>query len=149
MVYDHAQHSRKSSTNWSFANSGLALCGSTPPFPCDSISPCFDDFARLDSCNFWLSNIPSNRGSYLTFRSPNLYRPPLVARYAPSDPPEPLFTSVLCSCYRLHRCRQILTSGEEILALRSSATSQHCNIATPLTGNHHQRHRRHNRWYAG
>ena len=32
--------------------------------------------------------------------------------------------SVLYGCYCLHRCRHILTSREEILALRSSATPQ-------------------------
>ena len=54
MVYHHAQHSRKSSTHMShFAYSGLAPCGSTPPFPCDSIAPCSNDFARFDSCNFF------------------------------------------------------------------------------------------------
>lgn len=46
----------------------------------------------------------------------------LVARYAPFDAPEPLFTCVSYGCYRLYQCRQISTSGEGILALRSSAT---------------------------
>ena len=160
MVYHHTQHPRKRALNTSFTKSGLAPCGSTPPSRCDSISPYFDDFARSDSCNFFrffrffrLSNIPSNHGAYLTFRSLNLYRPPLVARYAPSEAPEPLITSVLCGCCCSHRCRRILTFGEEILALRSSATSQHRNIATPTTANHHQRRRRHaaanDRWYTG
>ena len=130
MVYYHAQHPCKRARNTSFTISGLAPYGSTPPFPYDSIS-------RSDSCNFFrlfrLSNIPSSDGSYLTFLSPNLYRPTLVARYAPSEAPDPLFTSVLCGCCRSHRCRQIPTSGEEILALRSSATSQNrtCSYQPP------------------
>ena len=40
----------------------------------------------------------------------------LVASYALSDPLRPLSTSDFHSRYRKHRCRQILTSGEEILA---------------------------------
>ena len=79
---------------------------------------------------FWLSNIPSSYGSYLTFLLPNLYRPTFVAYYALSKPPEPLSTSVLCGRCRLYRCRQILTFGEEILALCSSATSQHLLLPT-------------------
>ena len=50
-----------------------------------------------------------------------LYRPSLVASYAPSDAPEPLFTSDFHSRCRKHRCRHILTSGEEILASWNSA----------------------------
>ena len=57
----------------------------------------------------------------LITRSLNFYRPWLIASYAPSGVPEPLFTSVLCGYCRLHRCRQILIPGEEFLALRSSA----------------------------
>ena len=51
-----------------------------------------------------------------------LYRPSLVASYAPSEAPEPLFTSDLCGCCRKHHCRQILTSGEEILASAPAPT---------------------------
>ena len=58
----------------------------------------------------------------LTILSLNFYRPSLLAGYAPSDTPEPLFTSTLCGYRCLHRYRQILTSGEGILALRSSVT---------------------------
>ena len=48
-----------------------------------------------------------------------------VSSHQPSDVPEQLFTSVLCGCCCLYRCRRILTSGEEIMALRSSAILQH------------------------
>ena len=54
----------------------------------------------------------------------------LIAHYALSKPPELLSTSVLYSRCHLHRCHQILTFGEEILALRSSATSQHLLLPT-------------------
>ena len=50
-----------------------------------------------------------------------LYRPSLVASNTPSDVPEPLFTSDFHNRCRRRRCRQILTSGEEILASWSSA----------------------------
>ena len=96
--------------------------GSTPPFPCDSMSPCFDDFARSDSFDFFdFSTLLLSNGSYLTFCSPNFYRPPLVARYALFDTPEPLITSVLCGCCRLLSLSPNPNFGEQILALRSSA----------------------------
>ena len=96
---------------------------------------------------FQLFNTPFNNTHFSTFLSPNLLRPTLVASYAPSDPPEPLFTSVLCGCYRLLSLSPNPDSREEILAFRSSATPQHRNTA--ITVDHHQRHRRHNDWYAG
>ena len=120
-----------------YTESGLAPCGSTPPFRCDSISPCFDDFARSDSCNFFeffeffdFSTLLPTMDLFLPSAHSFRLRPPLVTCYAPSEAPKPLFTSVLCGRCRLHRCRQILTSGEEILALRSSATSQHLLLPT-------------------
>ena len=125
MVYHHAQHSRKSSTNLShYTKSGLAPCGSTPPF--SFLDSC--DFACSKSCDvFNFFDFPTfqlNITHSSTFLSPNLHRPTLVASYAPSDPPEPPFTSVLCGCCRLLSLPPNLDSGEEILALRSSATSQ-------------------------
>ena len=134
MVYYHAQHPCKRARNTSFTISGLAPCGSTPPFPCDSISPCSNDFARSDSCDFFdffdflilLPTMDLSLPSAYSFR----FRPLLVARYALSEAPEPLIISVLCGCCRLYRCRQILTSGEEILALCSSATSQYLLLPT-------------------
>ena len=101
-------------------------CGLTPPFPCDWISPCFDCCALRCLQRFQLfrlSNIPSKHRSYLTFRSPNPFRPPLVAGYAPSEAPEPLFTSVLCGRCCLLSLSPNPDSGEEILALRNSASS--------------------------
>ena len=80
---------------------------------------------------FQLFNPPTNT-RFSQFRSPNLYGPPLVARYVPFDAPKPPFTSVLCGCFRLHRCRQNLISREEVLALRSSATP-HLLWATTTT----------------
>ena len=50
-------------------------------------------------------------------------RPSLVASYAPSDAPEPLFTSDFHRRCRKHRCRQILTFGEGILASWNSAAA--------------------------
>ena len=114
MVYHHAPG--KSSFR-SFTKSGLAPCGQTLPFS-------FVDFTCSKSCNpfrlFQLSNFStfqpqvahSSPSTHLSFN-----RPSLVASYAPSDTPEPLCTSVLCGRCRIHRCRPILTSGEEILAI--------------------------------
>ena len=56
------------------------------------------------------SNIPTMDLFLLTITSLSFYWPSLVSSYAPSDTPEPLFTSVLCGCRCLHRYRQILTS---------------------------------------
>ena len=79
------------------------------------------------------SGLPSiNIGLFLLL--PNT----IVASHQPSDAPEPLITSVLCGCCCSHRCRQIQTSGEGILALRNSrntATLQHrtCSEHPPPT----------------
>ena len=78
---------------------------------------------------FQLFDLPTNTTYLSPFLSPNLYRPSLVASYAPSDPPEPLSTSVLCGCCRLYRYRRFLTSGEESLA--NPEAPQRRNIATP------------------
>ena len=56
------------------------------------------------------------------FHSPNLYQPSLVASSTPSNPPESLFRSLLCGRCHLHRCRSILTSGEEFLAILELCT---------------------------
>ena len=45
-----------------------------------------------------------------------LNRPSLVACFAPSDRPMPLFTSIWHRRCPKHRCRQILTSEKDILA---------------------------------
>ena len=66
----------------------------------------------------------------LTILLLSFYRPSLVASYDPSSTPEPLFTSVLYGYYYLHHCRQILTSGEGILVLRSSAAPT-CSYQSP------------------
>ena len=132
MVYDHAQHSWKSSTNEPLNQIGP----SAMRLDATIFIPRFLRFRALKILRclqlfqlFQLSNIPFNHGSYLTILSPNLYRPPLVARYAPSDPPEPLSTSVLYSCCRSYRCRRFLTSGEESLAYPKAPQLR--NIATP------------------
>ena len=67
---------------------------------------------------------------------------PGIADHGASDTPEPLFARILCGCCCLHHYRQILTSGEEILGLRSStpAISKHRQHRR-----HPQRHRRHRR----
>ena len=58
----------------------------------------------------------------------------------------------LCGCCRSHRWRRILTSRDEILALRSSLHLELRNTA-PTLSNHHQRRQSHaasdGRWYAG
>ena len=62
---------------------------------------------------------------YLPIRSPNLDRPTLVARYAPSEVLETLFTIVLCGCCRLHRCRKILNSGGDSLSKAWNSAPPH------------------------
>ena len=100
--------------------------------------PCFDDFARSDSCNFfdllafqhyqqWTS--PS-APSALSFR----YQPLLVASYALFDPPQPLFTIVLCRLLSPTSLLQDRISGAEILALRPPpGTPQHIYSWPPPT----------------
>ena len=61
------------------------------------------DIATAVACSLLLAHIFFNR-------------PSLVASYASSDPPRPLSTSDFHRRCRKHRCRQILTFGEEILA---------------------------------
>ena len=131
MVYHHAQHPRKRALSRSFTISGLAPCGSTPPFSCDSISPCFDDFARSDSCNFFdffnfstlLPTMDLSSPSAHSFR----FRPPLVTRYAPSEAPKPLFTSVLYGRYRLLSLSPILIPEKKSWR---SAAPQHLLLPT-------------------
>lgn len=72
-----------------------------------------------------------------TFPSPNLLRPSLVTRDAPSHSPEPLYTSTHCGCCCSHRCRRVLT----ILALRCSPPELRNTAPTPVS--HYQRHRLH------
>ena len=59
-------------------------------------------------------------------------RPSLIACYAPSEPPMPLFTSDFHYRGRKHRCRQILTFGDEILAILEYRTYT-CSTNNPLT----------------
>ena len=115
MVYNHAQRDRR------FAVSGLAPCSWTPPFfLCRFLRYRVLNILRLFRL-FQLFNTPTIDLPFLSFYSPNPYRPSLVASNTPSDAPEPLFTSVLCGRSHQHRCRQILTFGEEILASWNSA----------------------------
>ena len=85
---------------------------------------------------FRLFDLPTIDLPFLPFYSPNPYQPSLVASNTLSNPPEPLFTSVLYGRCYLHRCRQILTSREEILAfleLRTcSRTYSTNNTPSPL-----------------
>ena len=84
--------------------SPVAKPGPTPPFsysiPARSCAVVFD----FPTFSFWHpANIThSSHSTHLI-----LFRPPIAASYAPSDPPKPLYTSVFqCGC-RQHRCRRI------------------------------------------
>ena len=57
----------------------------------------------------------------------NLYRPQLVASYAPFEVPKPLYTSTHVVAAASHRCRQICLSEKKSW---HSATPQHCNTYT-------------------
>ena len=83
---------------------------------CSKSYDVFNTFLTFSIFRHLTINLP-----FLPFYSPNPYRPLLVASYAPSDPPEPLFTSVFCDYWHRHRYRQILTSGEDVLASWNSA----------------------------
>ena len=107
MVYHHAQS--QAEAHWSFTASGLVPCSRTPPFS-------FIDSERSISCEVFNFFDFSTCRLFVTIYSSFFNRPSLVASSAPSDRPMPLFTSILCGCYRIHRCRNILTSGEETLA---------------------------------
>ena len=84
----------------------------------------FIDFCDIEystSCDFF--DFPTFRlQSLIPHHSIHLihHRPMLVASNVPSDPPEPLFTRNLCGRCHQHRCRQILSSGEEILASKTN-----------------------------
>ena len=69
--------------------------------------------------------------SFVTIYSSFLNRPSLVASYAVSDPPGPLFTNILSGRCHIHRCRNILPFGEEILAFRNSALAPVHQPPTP------------------
>ena len=104
-------------------------------FPCDSTSPCVDIFNACKSFRlFQLFNFPTIDLPSSPLYSPNPFQPTLIASNTLSDPPELLFTSVLCGRCHLHRCRQILTSGEE----RSSAPVNSLLLLATLVahGNH-------------
>ena len=82
---------------------------------------------------FRLFDLPTIDLPFLPFYSPNPYQPSLVASNTLSDTPEPLFTSLLYSRGHLHRCRQILTSREEILASWNSAPAPAPATVPPTT----------------
>ena len=136
MVYHYAQRARKRARNTSFTDSGLVPCGSTPPFSFLGVL-LYRMLKILRSFKLFrllrLFGMPPTNTHSSTFLSPNLHRPTLVACYAPFDPPEPLFTSVLCGRCCLISLSPNLGFGEEILALRSSRrnSAQRRNIATP------------------
>ena len=90
MVYHHAE-SHPQARDGSFAKSDLVSCGWTPPFFCNSISPCFEIFLLADFSTF--SNLPTAVAHYLPSIQLILYQPSLVASKTPSNAPEPLFTS--------------------------------------------------------
>ncbi len=125
MVYHHAQHPRKKARMLSdYTNSGLVPCGSTPLFSLQFNIALFRHFECSILQYFRLFRLlrPSNHeASLLAFYSSNFNRPSLVASPAPSNAPEPLFTSLLCGRCRIHRCHQIPTPGEESLASWNSA----------------------------
>ena len=66
-------------------------------------------------------NLPTTVAHFSPFIHLIFNRPSLVVSNTPSDLPMPLFTSDLHRRYRIYRCCQILTFGEEILAFRNSA----------------------------
>ena len=107
MVYHYAQSHTQARNMRCYIILGLVPCGLTVPF---SFLECFDfecavlifSFQLFDFSTFRPWTSPSSPLAHL-FR----YRPPLVACYTSSEAPEPLFTSVLCGCYRLHRCRKM------------------------------------------
>ncbi len=74
-------------------------------------------FQHFQLFNIWILPTTTCHPSILTY-SFNILTP-AVAHHGRSDAPEALFTSVLCGCCCSHRCRQILTVGGKILALRT------------------------------
>ncbi len=112
IVYHHAE----SQAEARYPKSGIVTYGRTPPFSL----LIFLRFRMLKILRYFqtfrLFNLPTMDLPFSPFPHPNFNRPSLVASYALSDAPEPLFTSVLCGRCRIYRCRQILTSGEESLA---------------------------------
>ena len=119
MVYHHAE-SHPQARDRSYSKSDIASCRQTPPFSLQFDIALFRHFLACKIFDFFqlfnFFNIATAVTNSLSSIHLNLYRPSLVASYAPSDAPEPLFTSDFHNRCRKHRCRQILTSGEEILA---------------------------------
>jgi hypothetical protein len=75
----------------------------------------FRQFLLAAFSTFSTFRLSDRSHSFLTFYSSFFNRPSLVASNSPSDRPRPLFTSVLCGRCGIHRCRNILTSGEQKL----------------------------------
>ena len=83
-----------------------AKLGRTPPFSLFDSSDPNARFAQSYSTNF-PTFLPTNitHSSHSTYLI--LFRLPIAASYAPSDPPKPLYISVFqCGCCQ-HRCRRI------------------------------------------
>ena len=92
------------------------------------MSPCFDFFHQY----FFSTDLPIIDLLFLPLIHLILYRPSLVASNTLFDAPEPLFTSDFHNRCRKHRCRQILTSGEKILAFLELRTYT-CSTNNPST----------------
>ena len=108
-----AAHSTPINSN--YAGFGLAPCRRTPPFPL--LKSC--DLECSNSCDvFNIFNFSTCRpATFVSHHSIHLigHQSMLVASNALSDPPRPLFTSILHSRCCIPCCRQIWTCGEEIL----------------------------------
>ena len=144
MVHHHTE-SHAQALNRSFTKSSLVLYRSTLPFSfLDSFdfecSKCCDTFPTFSTFS---SFQPFNQ-HHSFFIFPITYSSSANARRS-------LYTirctgATIHNCFMwllsLHRCRQILTSREEILALRNSS---------PAPGNYHQRYQGHGhgQCYAG
>ena len=116
MVYYHTQLQVKA--HRSFIKPGIVTCSRTPPFSLRFYIAMFQYFQSLQL--FRLFNLPTIVAHFPPFAlSSNM--PSLLACYASSNLPIPLFTSGLRRRYCLHHYRPIPTSKEGSLASWNSA----------------------------
>ena len=127
MVYHHAQHQAEARMLSDYTNSGLVPCGSTPPFRCDSKSPCFDFFALANFSTFSTFSTSDQRPSFLPYGSSILHSATARREIHPILCTDTAIHKYLCDGCCLHRCRAIPTSGEETLAFPEFRTCT-CSI---------------------
>ena len=100
----------------------LAVCRTLGPHPTLSPAPALAKGGTggrglAPNTLFQLFDSGSHCMPSINIHSFHWHPDPIIAHHGASDAPEPLFTSTLCGCCYQHRCRRILTCGEEELGI--------------------------------